>query len=68
LESIYLVLEGELEIELTGGLHGTIEPGTFVHLRERMRHRLSTSRSCRALRFDCAFAAWQGTATAEDAR
>jgi mannose-6-phosphate isomerase-like protein (cupin superfamily) len=66
-ESFYVVLDGALEIELAGGLHGTIEPGTFLHLREGMRHRLSASRPSRALRFDCAFAAWQGTATAEDA-
>lgn len=65
-ETVYLVLEGALELELLGGLHGTLEPGTFVHLREGLRHRMSTSGPCKVLRFDCAFAAWQGTATEED--
>lgn len=67
-EAVYLVLEGSLNIKLFGGLHGTIRPGTYVHVREGLRHELNASQPCKALRFDCAFAAWQGTATAEDAR
>jgi mannose-6-phosphate isomerase-like protein (cupin superfamily) len=67
-EVVYLVVDGSLEVELHGGLHGTIEAGTYVHVRDGRRHVLGTSAGCRVLRIDCAFQAWRGVRTAEDAR
>lgn len=59
-ELVYLVVEGALDIALHGGLHGTIEPGTYVHVREGVAHELSTQTACKVLRMDCGFALWAG--------
>ncbi len=64
-ERVYLVVEGALDLALHGGLHGSIAPGTYVHVREGMRHELSTSSSCRVLRIDCAHDNWAGVPRAE---
>jgi hypothetical protein len=37
---VYLVAEGTMELGLANGLHGSIAAGTYVHLREGMRHEL----------------------------
>jgi mannose-6-phosphate isomerase-like protein (cupin superfamily) len=67
-EIAYLVIEGAIEMQLFGGLHGTIEAGTFVHVRESMRHELAPAAGGgRVLRFNCGFAAWEGVATGDDA-
>jgi len=66
-EVVYLVVEGALELALHGGLHGTIAAGTYVHVRDGMRHELGSAEGCRVLRMDCAFAAWSGVETAGDA-
>jgi mannose-6-phosphate isomerase-like protein (cupin superfamily) len=68
LEVVYLVVDGAIELKLFGGLHGTIESGTFVHVREGLRHELSSADGGRVLRMDCGFVAWSGVETAEDAR
>ncbi|HEY4825979.1 MAG TPA: cupin domain-containing protein [Solirubrobacteraceae bacterium] len=68
LEIIYMPVEGSLEISLFGGLHGTIHPGTYVHVRDGVRHELSASGApAKVLRMNCGFAAWEGVATAADA-
>jgi mannose-6-phosphate isomerase-like protein (cupin superfamily) len=66
-EVAYLVIEGVLGIKLFGGLHGTIEAGTYVHVREGMHHQLSTPSGCKVLRMDCAFVPWEGVPLAKDA-
>jgi mannose-6-phosphate isomerase-like protein (cupin superfamily) len=65
-EVVYLVIEGSLDIEVFGGLHGTIEPGTYVHVRDGLHHELSTGSGCKVLRMDCGFAAWKGVETGAD--
>ncbi len=59
-ELTYLVVEGKLDIALFGGLHGTLERGTYLHARDGVSHQLSTSSSCKVLRIDCGFALWEG--------
>jgi mannose-6-phosphate isomerase-like protein (cupin superfamily) len=67
-EVIYMPVAGSLTISLYGGLHGTIQPGTYVHVRDGMRHELSAfSAASQVLRMDCGFQAWEGVATAADA-
>ncbi len=66
-EVLYVVVEGALEIKLFGGLHGTIERGTYVHVRDGMQHELAAAGGCKVLRIDCGFVAWAGVPTAEDA-
>jgi quercetin dioxygenase-like cupin family protein len=65
-ETVYLVVDGELEIALFGGLHGTIQAGTYVHVREGVAHELSTQSSCKVLRMNCAFALWEGVEVPDD--
>lgn len=68
LEIIYMPIEGSMHISLFGGLHGTIRAGTYVHVRDGMRHEISSSeRSANVLRMDCGFAAWEGVPRAADA-
>jgi mannose-6-phosphate isomerase-like protein (cupin superfamily) len=68
LEIIYMPIEGSMHISLFGGLHGTICAGTYVHVRDGMRHELSASQgSANVLRMDCGFAAWEGVPGAADA-
>lgn len=67
IEIVYLVLSGALEVSLRDGLHGAIEAGTFLHLREGLSHQLASSKGARVLRIDCAFSAWEGVATGADA-
>ena len=43
LEIIYMPIEGSMHISLFGGLHGTIRAGTYVHVRDGMRHEISSS-------------------------
>jgi mannose-6-phosphate isomerase-like protein (cupin superfamily) len=64
---VYLVVQGSIDIRMTGGLHGTINAGTYLHLRDGLDHELRAPTASRILRFDCAFEAWRGTPTAEDA-
>jgi mannose-6-phosphate isomerase-like protein (cupin superfamily) len=59
-EIVYLVIEGALDVALFGGLHGTLERGTYVHVRDGVRHELSTASACRVLRMDCGFTVWEG--------
>jgi mannose-6-phosphate isomerase-like protein (cupin superfamily) len=59
-ELVYLVVDGALDISLLGGLHGTLERGTYLHVRDGVPHELATSSSCRVLRMDCGFAVWAG--------
>ena len=61
-ESLYLVVDGTLDVALHGGLGGTIERGTYLHVREGVSHSLSTRNSCKVLRMDCAFAMWANVA------
>jgi mannose-6-phosphate isomerase-like protein (cupin superfamily) len=66
-EIIYVVCEGALDIAMSGGLGGTIERGSYVHVREGVSHQLSTSSSCKVLRMNCGFAMWEGVPLAGDA-
>lgn len=66
-EVIYLVVEGSVEISLFGGLHGTIQAGTYVHVRDRVRHELSATQPGKVLRMDCGFTAWRGVPVGSDA-
>lgn len=66
LEIVYLVVDGALDIRLQDGLHGTIQAGTYVHVRNEMSHELSASRPTRVLRIDCGFVPWRGVPTAAD--
>jgi mannose-6-phosphate isomerase-like protein (cupin superfamily) len=66
-EILYIVVDGSMQLGLFGGLHGTIQAGTYVHVRDGLEHRLSASGPCKVLRIDCGFAAWRGVATAADA-
>jgi mannose-6-phosphate isomerase-like protein (cupin superfamily) len=59
-ESVYLVVDGALDIALHGGLHGTIERGTYVHVREGLPHTIATRSACSVLRMDCAYEMWAG--------
>ena len=59
-EVIHLVIDGELDISLFGGLHGTLRRGTYLHVRDGVRHELSTPSSCKVLRMNCGFAVWEG--------
>jgi mannose-6-phosphate isomerase-like protein (cupin superfamily) len=59
-ELAYVVTEGGLDVALFGGLHGTLKRGTYLHVRDGVRHELSTSSSCKVLRLDCGFAVWEG--------
>jgi mannose-6-phosphate isomerase-like protein (cupin superfamily) len=59
-ESVYLVVDGALDIALHGGLQGTIEPGTYVHVREGLGHTISTRSTCSVVRMDCAYEMWAG--------
>lgn len=63
-ESVYLVVEGALDIALHGGLGGCIRPGTYVHVRENMRHVISCTEPCRIVRFDFSFVPWAGVVLA----
>ena len=65
-EVVDIVIEGSVEIKLFGGPHGTIDIGTYVHVREGIRHELSAASDCKVLRMDCGFVAWRGVPTAED--
>lgn len=67
-EVVYLVVEGALDVALDGGLHGTLASGSYLHVREGIRHELSSAAGGRVLRMDCAFTPWQGIETAEDVR
>jgi mannose-6-phosphate isomerase-like protein (cupin superfamily) len=67
-EVIYMVVHGSMQISLFGGLHGTIHPGTYVHVRDGIRHELSAAALCQVLRMDCGFQAWRGVPTAADVR
>ena len=67
-EVIYMPVEGSMQISLFGGLHGTIRAGTYVHVRDGMRHELGGSdTAAKVLRMDCGFAAWEGAPGAADA-
>lgn len=66
-EVIYIVAEGSMQLSLFGGLHGTIEAGTYIHVRDGMRHQLSATAPGKVLRLDCGFMAWRGVPTAADA-
>jgi len=58
-ECIYFVVDGALDLTLANGLRGTLEPGSFQHVRDGMRHVVgAASKHCRVLRFDCAFESW----------
>lgn len=66
-EVIYLVVEGSIELRLFGGLHGAIQAGTYVHVRNGLHHELSATEPGKVLRMDCGFLAWRGVPTAADA-
>ena len=66
-EVIYIVVDGTAELSLFGGLHGGIQSGTYVHVRDGIQHELSAKAPCRVLRMDCRFLAWRGVPTAADA-
>ncbi len=66
-ETVYLVIDGALEIALHGGLHGTIAPDTYVHVREGLRHELSSTSVCKLLQMDCAHDNWATIALPADA-
>jgi mannose-6-phosphate isomerase-like protein (cupin superfamily) len=59
-ELLYLVLDGELDVSLAMGLHGTLQRGTYLHVRDGVRHELSSSSACKVLQMSCAFAVWEG--------
>jgi mannose-6-phosphate isomerase-like protein (cupin superfamily) len=66
-EMFHLVVEGELSVSLENGLHGKIETGRYLHVREGVRHVLSADAPCRVLRMDCFFEAWKGVPLGADA-
>ena len=59
-ESIYLVVEGELEVTVQRNPSGTLSPGMYTYVREGLRHRLTAPLQCRVLKFDCTFVPWSG--------
>lgn len=59
-ESLYLVVDGALDVALFGGLSGTLEKGTYLHVRDGVNHQLSTPSTCRVLRMDCKWVEWVG--------
>jgi mannose-6-phosphate isomerase-like protein (cupin superfamily) len=59
-ELVYVVADGELDVALAGGLHGTLKRGTYLHVRDGVRHELSTSSACKVLLMSCGFAVWEG--------
>ncbi len=59
-ETIYIVCDGGLDVSLFGGLHGTLERGTYLHLRDGVEHRLSSTSGCKVLQLDLVFAKWAG--------
>lgn len=59
-EIAYVVADGAVDVALFGGLHGTLKRGTTLHVRDGVRHELSTTSSCKVLRMDCGFAQWAG--------
>jgi mannose-6-phosphate isomerase-like protein (cupin superfamily) len=59
-ELVYLVVDGELHVALAGGLHGTLKRGTYLHVRDGVRHELSSTSACRVLSMSCGFAVWEG--------
>jgi mannose-6-phosphate isomerase-like protein (cupin superfamily) len=67
-ELVYLVVSGVAELSLANGLRGSIQAGTYVHLREGMNHRIQGHEDgCRVLRMDARFDAWAGVPGAADA-
>ena len=65
-ESLYLVTEGEFDVALHGGLSGTLEKGTYLHVRDSVKHELSTPSSAKVLRMDCLWVEWAGVPTADN--
>jgi mannose-6-phosphate isomerase-like protein (cupin superfamily) len=65
-ESVYVIVEGALDIALHGGLQGTIEPGSYVHVREGLGHTISTRATCSVIRMDCAYEMWAGIERPEE--
>jgi mannose-6-phosphate isomerase-like protein (cupin superfamily) len=59
-ELAYLVVEGELDVALAGGLRGALKRGTYLHVRDGVRHELSASSGCKVLMMSCGFAVWEG--------
>lgn len=59
-ELVYLVYEGAVDVSLVNGLHGRLERGTYLHVRELVEHELSAPVPCKILRIDCEFAMWLG--------
>jgi mannose-6-phosphate isomerase-like protein (cupin superfamily) len=66
-EVVYVVAEGTMDIRVANGLHGSIAAGTYVQLRDGVKHEVRTGSSARVLRIDCRFEAWRGVPTAADA-
>jgi mannose-6-phosphate isomerase-like protein (cupin superfamily) len=64
-EVVYLVCEGALDIAVFGGMRGTLQRGTYLHVRDGVAHELSTAGSCKLLRMDCGFAKWAGVPRTE---
>jgi quercetin dioxygenase-like cupin family protein len=48
-EIVYLVVSGAIQISLFGGLHGTIRSGTYVHVRDGVRHHVGAEQDCQVL-------------------
>jgi mannose-6-phosphate isomerase-like protein (cupin superfamily) len=65
-ESVYVVVEGVLDMALANGLSGSLSAGTTLHLRSGTEHVLSASDACKVLRLDCGFAEWEGVPLASD--
>jgi mannose-6-phosphate isomerase-like protein (cupin superfamily) len=66
-ETFHLVVDGELQIGLENGLHGSIEAGRYLHIRQGVKHLLSAEQPCRVLRMDCFYEAWRGVPLGTDA-
>lgn len=66
-EIVYLVLEGSVQIHLANGLGGSVAAGSYVHVRDEVRHELRPDGAGKVLRMDCSFVAWEGVPTGEHA-
>lgn len=66
-ERVYLVVDGALDVSLHGGLHGTLRAGTYLHVREGLRHEMSSTGECRVLEIGCASTPWAGVPVAREA-
>jgi mannose-6-phosphate isomerase-like protein (cupin superfamily) len=65
-ETIYVVVDGTVEVRLANGLHGALSAGSYLHVRDGVSNEISATAQARVLRIDCGFEAWRGVPTAAD--